>query len=214
MYKTVLFDFDGTVFDTVEGITKSARYALTKFGMDASLEELRFFAGPPLVETFKTHFHVSQEQAELLGQSFRERYIPIGMYEAKPFDGMVELIKKLRAQGKTVAVTTMKPLFMALSILKRAGLEGLFDAVYGSPDSDVEDPKEKIISAAMTGLGAAVDDTILVGDTKYDITGAHIAGIKAVGVRYGYAAEHELEDAGADFIVDTVAQLEEFLLSR
>lgn len=214
MYKTILLDFDGTFFDTVEGITKSAHYALEKHGISVPAEELRFFAGPPLVETFKTHFDVSDEQAEALGAAFRERYIPVGMYEASPFEGMVELIEELRQAGRTVAITTMKPLFMAEAILERAGMTGLFDAVYGSPNTGVEDPKEKIISAAMTGLSALPGETIMVGDTKYDIIGAHLAGIKAIGVCYGYAAENELEDAGADVMVDTVAQLRHWLLSH
>ena len=212
MYSTVLFDFDGTVFDTVEGITKSAQYALKKHGIEADQNDLRFFAGPPLVETFRVHFNVSQEQAEQMGRDFKERYIPIGMYEAHPFPGMVELVQALREAKITAAVTTMKPLFMAEAILKKAGLEELFDAVYGSPNQGVEDPKEKIISTAMKELSCLPEETILVGDTKYDMIGAHLAGIKAIGVRYGYAAAGELEDSGADYIMDSVADLRAFLL--
>lgn len=214
MLKTILLDFDGTVFDTVEGIVKSAQYALKKHGMEAEPELLRRFAGPPLVETFRTFFNVSEEFATQLGADFKERYIPIGLYESQPFQGMVELIKELRTTGKVVAITTMKPLFMAEAILENAGLADLFDAVYGSPNTGVEDPKEKIISTAMASLSAVADETIMVGDTKYDIIGAHLVGIKAVGVRYGYSAENELENAGADVIVDTVEELRTYLLAN
>ena len=214
MFKTILFDFDGTVFDTVEGIVKSAQYALGKHGMEAEPEFLRQFAGPPLVETFKKLFNLSDEMAEQLGEDFRERYIPVGIYESRPFEGMVELIRELRAAGKRAVITTMKPLFMAEAILDRAGLSDLFDAVYGSPNTGAEAPKEKIISAAMESLSAAADETIMIGDTKYDIIGAHIAGLKAVGVRYGYAAAGELENAGADVIFDSVQELRQFLLAN
>ena len=94
---TVLFDFDGTVFDTVEGITKSIQYALRKHGRDAELEELRCFAGPPLVDKFMEVYEVSKEEAEQLVTDFRERYVPIGVYESSPFPGIRELLEAVRA---------------------------------------------------------------------------------------------------------------------
>ena len=212
MYKTILFDFDGTVFDTVDGIAKSAQYALKKHGLYIPTERLRIFAGPPLVETFREHFGVSQEKAEQLGDAFREYYIPVGMYEATPYPGMVELINDLRGRGMTTAVTTLKPLFMAKKILEHAGLIGLFNGLYGSPDTGVEDSKEKIIARAMNALNASAEETIVIGDKRFDITGAHLVGVKAVGVRYGYAEEGELEEAGADVLVNTVCELRRFLL--
>ena len=87
----------------------------------------------------------------------------------------------------------------------------LVDLIYGSSLSQ-DGSKQKLVEMAMDTLGADKEETILVGDTKYDVHGAHQAGIAAVGVRYGYAAENELEDAGADFIVDTMQELEDFLL--
>ena len=89
---TVLFDFDGTVFDTVEGITKSIQYALRKHGRDAELEDLRCFAGPPLVDKFMEVYGVTKEEAEQLVTDFRERYVPIGVYESTPFPGIRELL--------------------------------------------------------------------------------------------------------------------------
>ena len=80
MYKYILFDFDGTVFDTVEGITKSVQYALAKRGIEAELDSLRCFAGPPLVDMFMEKFDLTQEEAEAATEDFRERYQPIGLY--------------------------------------------------------------------------------------------------------------------------------------
>ena len=111
--KTVLFDFDGTVFDTVEGITKSIRYAIRRHGMDAELEELRCFAGPPLVEKFMEVYSVTEDEAKQLVTEFRERYVPVGVYESAPFPGIGDLLAALRRAGKTVGIATSKPQEMA-----------------------------------------------------------------------------------------------------
>lgn len=211
MYKFVLFDFDGTVYDTVEGITKSVRYAINKYGMDAPLEELRCFAGPPLLDMFKEVFSVSDERARELVDAYRERYRPIGLQECQLFPGMKELLVKLREQGIKTGITTMKPQEMAEMLLEREDMLGLFDVIYGSTLAQ-NVSKPILVQWAMESLGASTDNTVLVGDTKYDIHGAHDKGIPAIGVRYGYAAENELEDAGADFIVEDMAELEKLLL--
>jgi len=211
MYKYVLFDFDGTVYDTVEGITKSVQYALAKHGIASELSELRCFAGPPLADKFIEVYSVTEEQAQQLVVDYRERYRPIGLLECQLFAGMKELILKLKEKGIKTAITTMKPQEMAEMLLEREGMIPLFDVIYGSTLSQ-NITKQKLVEMAMDTLGADKAETILVGDTKYDIHGAHQAGVAAVGVRYGYAAENELEDAGADFIVDTMQELEAFLL--
>lgn len=211
MYRYVLFDFDGTVYDTVEGITKSVQYALAKHGISAELSELRCFAGPPLADKFMELYSVTDEQARQLVEDYRERYRPIGLMECQLFEGMKELLVKLKEKGIKTAITTMKPQEMAEMLLEREGMIPLFDVIYGSTLTQ-NVSKQKLVEMAMDTLNADKADTILVGDTKYDIHGAHQAGIAAVGVRYGYAAENELEDAGADFIVDTMQELEAFLL--
>lgn len=211
MYRYVLFDFDGTVYDTVEGITKSVQYALAKHGISAELSELRCFAGPPLADKFMEVYSVTDEQARQLVEDYRERYRPIGLMECQLFEGMKELLVKLKEKGIKTAITTMKPQEMAEMLLEREGMIPLFDVIYGSTLTQ-NVSKQKLVEMAMDTLNADKADTILVGDTKYDIHGAHQAGIAAVGVRYGYAAENELEDAGADFIVDTMQELEAFLL--
>lgn len=213
MYNYILFDFDGTVFDTVEGISKCVKYALNKHGMDAPLESLKCFAGPPLVDKFMELFPVDEAQARALVDSYRERYRPIGIYECRIFPGIAGLLDALRAKGKKLAIATLKPQYMAESILEREGLIDRFDAIFGS-DENGHGTKKEMAEKSMAALGAVPEETILVGDTKYDILGAHQAGLKAIAVRYGYAAPGELEEAGPDFIFDTVAQLQAFLLEN
>ena len=212
MYDCILFDFDGTVFDTVEGITKSVRYALNKVGIDAELESLRCFAGPPLADKFMEVYGFDRAAAEQAVRDYRERYRPIGMNECCVFPGIKDLLEKLRAAGKTVGIATSKPQELAEELLRRENMLGLFQVICGSLPDGNDSAKWQVLQWAMELCGAAKENTILVGDTKYDVAGAHKVGIACVGVRYGYAAEGELEAAGADAVVEDLPELESFLL--
>ncbi len=212
MFDCILFDFDGTVFDTVEGITKSVRYALNKVGLDAELESLRCFAGPPLADKFMEVYGFDRAAAEQAVRDYRERYRPIGMNECCVFPGIKELLEKLRAAGKTVGIATSKPQELAEELLRRENMLGLFQVICGSRPDGNDSAKWQVVQRAMELCGAVKENTILVGDTKYDVAGAHKVGIACVGVRYGYAAEGELEAAGADAVVEDLPELESFLL--
>ena len=212
MFDCILFDFDGTVFDTVEGITKSVRYALNKVGLDAELESLRCFAGPPLADKFMEVYGFDRAAAEQAVRDYRERYRPIGMNECCVFPGIKDLLERLRAAGKTVGIATSKPQELAEELLRREDMLGLFQVICGSRPDGNDSAKWQVVQRAMELCGAVKENTILVGDTKYDVAGAHKVGIACVGVRYGYAAEGELEAAGADAIVEDLPELESFLL--
>ena len=214
MYHVVLFDFDGTVYDTVEGITKSVRYALRKRGMDAELETLRCFAGPPLEDMFMERFAFTREQAGQAARDFRERYVPVGVYESRPFPGLRELLLQLREGGLRLGLSTSKPQKLAEELLRRSDMLSLFDAICGAGDDGAGNAKWQVIERAMAALGASAEETVLVGDTKYDVAGAHRLGIPCIGVGYGYAAPGELETAGADAIVPDLGALRKLLLEE
>ncbi len=209
--KTVLFDFDGTLFDTVEGITRSVRYALNKIGLDAPLEALRCFAGPPLLDMFMEKFGLTEEQAEQAVRDYRERYKPIGIYESRPFPGMAELLRDLRRAGLRLGVATSKPQNMAEQLLEQEHMTDLLDGIFGADPMGGGNAKWQVIQRAMEALGAEADSTVLVGDTKYDVFGAQRCGIPCIGVRFGYAAEGELEAAGAAAIAEDPAALKALL---
>ena len=212
MISFILFDFDGTVYDTVEGITRSVQYALRKRGVDAELDDLRCFAGPPLIDMFREKFGFSLEEAEQATRDFRERYAPVGVYESRPFPEIHGLAERLRAAGKRLGIATSKPQPLAEQLLEQEGLSDCFDVVCGSREDGNNDAKWQVISRAMERMNAAPGETVLVGDTKYDVAGAHRIGIPCIGVRWGYAAAGELEEAGADAIVEDCAALEALLL--
>ena len=212
LYTDLFFDFDGTLYDTVEGITRCVRYALNKRGLDAPLEELRCFAGPPLTEMFMEKYGFSRQEGEQATRDFRERYVPIGLYESRPFPGLKELLLELRAAGLRLGVTTSKPQVLAEELLRREGLLELFDVVCGASEEGENNAKWQILRRAMDRIGARKESSVLIGDTKYDVEGARRCGIPCIGVGYGYAAPGELKAAGADALAPDLAALRRLLL--
>ena len=211
MYKNILFDFDGTVFDTVEGITKSAQYALKKQGIEAGLDELRCFAGPPLVDKFMEVYGFDRETAEQATRDFKERYVPIGVHECRVFPGIKSLLEALREKGFQVGLATSKPQVLAEQLLAQEDMTELFMAICGSSSDGNNSAKWQVLKRAMEELGAKPEDTVLVGDTKYDVEGARLCGVPCIGVAYGYAAPGELEQAGAVTIARDMNELLEIL---
>ena len=214
MVSCVLFDFDGTVFDTAEGITKSVQYAANKLGFYPELESLRCFAGPPLADMFMEHFGLDRETALRAVADFRERYRPVGIYECRVFPGIKELLREIQSAGCVLGIATSKPQPMAEMLLEREGMTALFDAIVGSSENAVNDTKADVVRRAMSALHVGPEGTVLVGDTKYDVIGARQCGVRCIGAGWGYAAPGELEEAGAAAIVPDLAALRTLLLSE
>jgi phosphoglycolate phosphatase len=211
MYKTVLFDFDGTLFDTGEGVTKSVRYAARAFGFFADdLSALRCFVGPPLKDMFQKKYGVDEDTARAMVEKYRERYSKEGVRECAPYPGIMALVGRLRAAGKTVAVATGKPTVSANEILAAYGFEDCFHAVLGSEFDGTRSHKSEVVSALLERFGA--EDAVMVGDRDNDVFGAAACGVPCIGVSYGYAEPCELEKAGAIRVVRDAEELEGVLL--
>lgn len=211
MKEYILFDFDGTVFDTAEGITKCVQYALDKMGIEAELNELMCFAGPPLVEMFMQKYGMSEKEALHATELYRERYLPIGWSECSPFAGMHELMLKLRNDGKKLAVATSKPEHLARQILEHYGMTDDFDLICGSEFDGTRGQKWEVIDFVLKSFGIRPEDAVMVGDRKYDVIGAKKCGVDCVGVRFGYAEPNELEEHGAVYIAETPDDLYDYL---
>ncbi len=207
MIRCILFDFDGTVFDTVEGITKSVQYAIRKQGLDAPLSELRCFAGPPLVDMFMEHFGFDRKSAEKALADYRERYGPIGMHECRVFPGIKEALSELRRRGYLLGIATSKPQYLAETLLEKENMLSLFDAICGSHPNGNDSTKAEVLRTVMEMLSVRPEESILVGDTKYDVLGAKACGVECIGVGWGYAAEGELQQAGACTVVPDLPSL-------
>ena len=186
MIQTVLFDFDGTLFDTGEGILRSVQYALEGFGIhETDTARLRKFVGPPLLDSFSELYAMTPEQAQAAVARYRERYLPVGIYECTLYPGIPELLERLRAHGFRVAVATGKPTPMACSILQRFDLERLFDCVIGCEYDGTRSTKAEVVVAALAETHTPPEDALMVGDRKYDVTGAAACGVPCIGVYYG-----------------------------
>lgn len=216
MYKYLLFDLDGTLFDTSEGVLRSVQYALGKMEVPVpEMEALRCFIGPPLVEIFSAFCGFSREEAERATAFYRERYAVTGVLEVKPYPGIVELFRALDAAGFVIAVATGKPAVYSGQILAAHGLERHVRALVTPELDGRRSEKREIIGCILDELGVNADErdrVVMVGDRKFDIIGAHEVGIDAIGVRYGFAPAGELEACGCTHLVDSVAELRRLLL--
>jgi phosphoglycolate phosphatase len=209
--KTILFDLDGTLTDSGEGIINCAWLALKHFGLPLpDKETMRVFVGPPLRDSFM-RFGVPEEDVETAIEIYRSRYIPIGMFENTPYPGIKSLLGALKAQGHKLFVATSKPEGMATAILEKFQLAPYFDLICGASLDDTRDSKDKVIAYLLEKTGGK-DDYIMVGDTAFDVEGAAVNGIPTIGVSWGYGKVEDMEAAGAKAIAHSPAELLDLLL--
>lgn len=210
MKKTVLFDLDGTLTDSGEGIINCATLALRHFGLPIPpYEDMRTFVGPPLHDSF-VRFGVPADQTDEAIRVYRSRYIPTGMFENTPYPGIRELLEKLQSEGYTLYVATSKPEEMSVTILNRFDLAKYFHRICGASIDSSRSTKDAVIAYLLESSGAKAD-MVMVGDTKYDILGAKAHGIPAIGVGWGYGKVEEMVEAGAVGIAGTMEELVELI---
>lgn len=213
--KVILFDLDGTITDPKIGITKSFQYALQHFGIQVdNLDALEPVIGPPLKKSFSEFYHLSEDQIERAIEKYRERFSTVGLYENEIYDGMENLLKELSEAGYILEIASSKPTVFVEKICEHFKIKQYFTHIVGSFLDGRRGEKEEVVEEAIRLSKATPDHIIMVGDRIYDVIGAHKKGIAVIGVSYGYGGRQELEEAGADVIVDTVAQLREELLGR
>ena len=210
----ILFDLDGTLTDSGEGVMKSVRFALDRMGFPNEPERaLRRFIGPPLHKSFMDFYGFSEEKAFEAVETMRIRYREKGVYENSLYPGMKEMLSRLRAAGAKLCVATSKPAYFTEIILEQHGISGLFTHIVGANLDGTLTDKTEVIREVLRRIGDTSHERIfMIGDRKFDVIGAKNCGIPAVGVYFGYAEPGELEQAGASYVVQTVAELEVLLL--
>ena len=218
MYRYIFFDLDGTLTDSKEGVVRSARYAIEKMGFPQLPDEtMRLFVGPPLTDSFAEFCGMTAQQAEEAVELYRERYVPIGIFENAPAPGAAELLERLRAKGYRTALASSKPEGMCETVCERFGFTPHLDVISGATLHG-ECTKADVIRAAMARLGLTAADAgsiLMVGDRKYDVLGAAECGIACVGLTlFGYAEPGELEQAGAIALVEDLKELETYILNH
>lgn len=209
MSKAILFDLDGTLTDSSEGIMKCCRYAMENYNITLSDEQLRAFIGPPLRLVFAEN-SVPESEVEAALARYRERYCTIGKYENRPYDGIDKLLKRLVVAGHRLFVATSKPEALSVDIVEHFSLRKYFIDVCGATFDKSRDSKEKVIEYLLSKHNLS-GEIIMVGDTVFDVEGAAKCGIPTVGVSWGFGEKKKLLEAGALTVVDTMDELFEVL---
>lgn len=211
MWNTILFDLDGTLTDPKEGITKAVAIALEHFGIHEDPDRLTHFIGPPLDESFPEFYGFSQEQVDTATELFRAYYARQGWRENIPYPGAAELLRDLKAAGRTTMIATSKPEGMAVQILEHFGMAPYLDRICGAPlDKQEGARKANVIRSALPFVPQG--PVVMVGDRRHDVAGARETGLPCIGVLYGYGSREELERAGAAYIAEDFQTLRRLLL--
>ena len=212
MYDLIMFDLDGTLVNSEEGVTKSVQYALNAFGIEENNQDnLRRFIGPPLVDAFMNFYDMTEEDALSSVKKYRERYSKIGVYENELFDGVINLLKTLKDSGKKLALATSKPHVFAREVLKSFNLTEFFDILVGAEFDGTRNDKADVIEEVLRQAGE-YKNPIMIGDRKHDVEGARKNGVDFIGVSFGFAPEGEFKEFGVDKVADNFKELLEFLL--
>lgn len=231
-YQFLLFDLDGTVTDSGPGIMNAAQRALLAYNIEeADRERLRLFVGPPLDKSFMERYGFSEEDAWKAVAVFREYYNEIGIFENSVYPGIEEMLKSLKERGYVLAIASSKPQIMIHRVLEHFDIEKYFDVIVGCELDGTRSSKSEVVTEVLIQLSRLaaernlvnpheMGDTdiisqirmnaVMIGDRFYDVEGAHALGLPCIGILYGYGSRQEMEDAKADFIFETVKDLENF----
>lgn len=213
MYKTVLFDLDGTLTDPGLGITNSVMYALDKFGIKVEdRTPLYKFIGPPLKESYAKYYHFSGEDLNRAVVYYREYFSEKGIFENVLYDGIAEVLDRIKGSGRKIILATSKPDEFAIKILKYFRIDQYFDFVAAATMDETRTAKADVIAYAIESCSITdLESTVMVGDRENDILGAKTIGIDSIGVLYGYGGREELQSAGATYLAESVEDIRKFL---
>lgn len=205
----ILFDLDGTITNSSEGIINSIRFALNKMGLQENdKEKLRSYVGPSLKQTFLTNYFPDGDEYKQAIVYYREYYSTKGIYENKLYEGVQEVLEQTSAKGAKLALATAKPTYFAKIILKHFKIFELFETVVGSHLGGTRSTKKEIIFEVLDQFGWPKSDHIyMIGDREYDIFGGKSHLLKTIGANYGYAPDGELLKASPDFYVNNPTEL-------
>lgn len=211
-YNAVLFDLDGTLLDTTEGVVAAVRKTILDNEFPIPDETvLKSFVGPPMQKTMGEVFNLDKETALRVANEFRENYKST-LFQARLYDGVSELLQSLRKSGWKIAVATNKSHQNAVSILERFGILQYCDFAQGS-DMEGKLSKKDILERCIHVLGCNKNEVVLVGDSIYDLQGAEQAGVDFAAVTYGFGfiRGDEVSSKRCVFVADDAVGLMQWL---
>ena len=205
-----LFDLDGTLIDSEQGIVACVTHALRELDV-AVPSQLRHWIGPPLRHSFAPLLDHDPQRIEAAVEHYHQRFQAIGWREHTVYPGIAAMIERLRAAGHRLAVVTSKPLRHARPIIQALPFGGAFERLYGPDPNSAHSEKASMIATALADFAIPPQDTAMVGDRLFDIEGAVANRVAGIGVLWGFGSREELEQAGASAIAETPEQLGELL---
>ena len=210
---TILFDLDGTLIDSSEGIIKCVLYTLDFYGIkEPDTAKLYRFIGPPLSESFERYYGFSHEKAYEAVQKYRERYNTTGIFECKLYPGVEKCIRTLKEQGYRIGMASSKPEESCKRILDHFGILDLFDDVVGATFDGRIDKKEEVLNEVMRRWSdIPKDEMCLIGDTMFDVEGANQVGIPCYVVSFGFGDVGKMLAAGAVDVCDDMKDLQSII---
>lgn len=214
--KLIIFDLDGTMLDTSDGIKSAVKHTVAEFGLDLPPDSvLDTFIGPPIQLSLQTFYGLSDERVTLMAQVFRDRYKTIDLFKAVPYDGLFDVLEYLKNRGVKTAVATYKREDYTKLLLNHFGLDRYLDIICGS-DFLGKLRKKDIISNVIKEAQVQLDETIMVGDTVLDAEGAELLGIDFIAVTYGFGfkTKEELENSQKLFIINSLSDIKNIIINE
>jgi phosphoglycolate phosphatase len=203
----LLVDLDGTLIDSVEGISNCVRHALEGLGAPVpDAATLRGWIGPPLRTSFAKVFDDPQRIEDAV-RLYRERFDALGWREHRVYAGVGDALAALRDAGHRLAIVTAKNEPHAERIVAHLPFAHLFERITGATADGRIGEKPQLIALALERLGASAEGAWMIGDRHHDVEGARHHGMRSAGVLWGFGSESELREAGADVVVQTPRQL-------
>lgn len=212
-YKGIIFDLDGTLMNTAEGVLSSVRYTIEKKGFPPLSDEImRTFIGPPVKRSFTSIYDLEEDEASEATEIFRNHYKDYDLLKAVPYDGMMELLQKLKEQGYLIGVATLKRDDYSKTLLKHYHIAEYCTAICGS-DFASKMLKIDVLNNCLQEMGLSKDEAVLIGDTSSDGRGAEQADMDFIAVTFGfgYRTAEEWSVYHPVFTADKVTQIGEFL---
>lgn len=216
MYPTLLFDMDGTLIDSAEGVYVSLRYAMEAVGLSpVRRDQIRHFLGSALDDVLAQRYGLDPDTIARIHHIYLRHYRDKGLYETVPVPGMVELTARLCQQGFRLGIATCKPWSLCSPTLELCGFSDCFEVVVGSYHNGVPEEKAAVIQEALRLLDCPPDQAVMIGDRNIDVLGARVCGLPCVGLELcGYADPGELAEANAAAIAHSARELEMILTAN